>query len=113
MSTSQELDAKVAELEQQLDEARKAAAAQRAEERNGIIAQLNELIAGNGIAADELSFPRASKGNKSISSKSKKGTPGKPKYRHPDSGATWTGKGKPPTWIQNVPDRDVFLIKGE
>lgn len=31
------------------------------------------------------------------------------KYRDASSGATWTGRGKPPTWIVGK-DRDDFLI---
>ncbi len=37
-----------------------------------------------------------------------------PKYRHPDTGETWTGRGKPPRWITNAEaegkTRDEFLI---
>lgn len=36
------------------------------------------------------------------------------KYRHPDTGATWTGRGKPPRWISAAEaegkTRDDFLI---
>lgn len=32
-----------------------------------------------------------------------------PKYRNPLTGETWTGRGKPPKWIQNE-DRQKFLI---
>lgn len=32
-----------------------------------------------------------------------------PKYRDPASGATWTGRGKPPKWIEGK-DRNAFLI---
>jgi DNA-binding protein H-NS len=32
------------------------------------------------------------------------------KYRDPDSGATWSGRGKEPAWIKDK-DRDAFLIK--
>ena len=31
------------------------------------------------------------------------------KYRDPASGATWTGRGKPPGWIRGK-DREGFLI---
>ncbi|KFJ10147.1 H-NS histone family protein [Delftia acidovorans] len=34
---------------------------------------------------------------------------GQPKYRDPATGATWTGRGKPPNWI-NGKDRAPFLI---
>ncbi|AVO50280.1 histone [Melaminivora suipulveris] len=32
-----------------------------------------------------------------------------PKYRNPATGQTWTGRGKPPRWIQNQ-DREQFAI---
>lgn len=38
-----------------------------------------------------------------------KGSVGAPKYRDPATGATWTGRGKPPNWI-NGKDRAPFLI---
>jgi DNA-binding protein H-NS len=33
-----------------------------------------------------------------------------PKYRDPDSGSTWSGRGKPPRWIAGL-DREKFLIQ--
>lgn len=33
-----------------------------------------------------------------------------PKYRDPDSGNTWSGKGKVPKWIEGK-NRDEYLIK--
>jgi len=35
-----------------------------------------------------------------------------PKYRHPKTGLTWTGHGRPPAWIAEVKDRTRFLIEG-
>ncbi|WP_017917866.1 H-NS histone family protein [Burkholderia gladioli] len=34
-----------------------------------------------------------------------------PKYLDPKTGATWSGRGRPPEWIKNAKDRDRFLIK--
>jgi DNA-binding protein H-NS len=34
---------------------------------------------------------------------------GAPKFRDPESGATWTGRGKPPNWIKGK-ERAGFLI---
>lgn len=38
-----------------------------------------------------------------------------PKYRHPDTQAEWTGRGKPPRWITDAEaagtPRDTFLIE--
>lgn len=32
------------------------------------------------------------------------------KYRDPSTGATWTGRGKPPNWIKDAVDRTAFEI---
>ncbi|WP_279608803.1 H-NS family nucleoid-associated regulatory protein [Burkholderia anthina] len=32
------------------------------------------------------------------------------KYRDPKSGATWSGKGRAPSWIAKSRNRDRFLI---
>lgn len=37
------------------------------------------------------------------------GTKVAPKYRNPETGETWTGRGKPPRWIQDK-NREDFLI---
>ncbi|WP_338510335.1 H-NS histone family protein [Burkholderia gladioli] len=36
----------------------------------------------------------------------------RPKYRDPKTGATWSGRGRPPEWIKDAKNRDRFLIKG-
>ncbi|MFM0356472.1 H-NS histone family protein [Paraburkholderia nemoris] len=33
-------------------------------------------------------------------------------YRDPNSGATWSGRGRPPNWIANAKNRSRFLIAG-
>ncbi|WP_347555455.1 H-NS histone family protein [Robbsia sp. KACC 23696] len=33
-----------------------------------------------------------------------------PKFRDPETGATWSGRGKPPKWIAGEEDRSRFLI---
>lgn len=38
-----------------------------------------------------------------------KGSVGEPKYRDPATGSTWTGRGKPPNWIQGK-EREQFLM---
>ena len=32
------------------------------------------------------------------------------KYRNPETGAEWSGRGKPPVWIRDFEDRSQFLI---
>ena len=34
------------------------------------------------------------------------------KYLDPDGGATWSGVGRPPSWIKDAPNRDAFLNSG-
>jgi DNA-binding protein H-NS len=34
------------------------------------------------------------------------------KYRDPRSGATWSGRGRPPKWLASAKDRTRFLIEG-
>jgi DNA-binding protein H-NS len=34
-----------------------------------------------------------------------------PKYRDPATGATWSGRARPPAWIKDAKDRSVFLIE--
>ena len=35
-----------------------------------------------------------------------------PKYRDPDSGATWSGMGHTPGWMASAKNRDAYLING-
>ncbi|WP_277188229.1 H-NS family nucleoid-associated regulatory protein [Caballeronia sp. BR00000012568055] len=39
-----------------------------------------------------------------------KSAPGKPLYRDPETGKTWTGHGRAPAWIADAADRSVFAI---
>ncbi|MEM5343738.1 H-NS family nucleoid-associated regulatory protein [Paraburkholderia azotifigens] len=34
------------------------------------------------------------------------------KYRHPETGATWSGRGPAPAWLAGEKDRNKFLIAG-
>ncbi|NIE81843.1 MULTISPECIES: H-NS histone family protein [unclassified Burkholderia] len=42
-------------------------------------------------------------------SKTRKRQPVPPRYRDPESGATWSGRGRPPAWIDGK-DRSQFQI---
>jgi DNA-binding protein H-NS len=39
--------------------------------------------------------------------------PQAPKYRDPETGATWSGRGRAPAWLAEVKDRTAFLIDGK
>lgn len=68
-------------------------------EKAAAITQARALAAEYGLTAADL-FPVAGKPAASM---------GQPKYRNPETGVTWTGRGKPPNWI-NGKDREQFLI---
>jgi DNA-binding protein H-NS len=93
MTSYTELLAQKAELEAQI-------AAAQAERKAEGIAAARALIQEHGLTAADV-FPNPGK--------KAKGSVGAPKYRDPATGATWTGRGKPPNWI-NGKVRESFLI---
>src|SRR5256885_14838628 len=88
MSSYKELLKQRQELEQQIQEARK-------RELADAVGQVRNLIAEYGLTADDV-FP-AARGRTAGTTGAKVA----PKYRDPATGQTWTGRGKPPKWIQN------------
>jgi DNA-binding protein H-NS len=91
MTTYQDLLQQKATLDAQI-------AAAQAERKAEGIAAARALIQEHGLTAADVYPPAKSKGSV-----------GAPKYRDPATGATWTGRGKPPNWI-NGKDRAPFLI---
>ncbi|CAM2148492.1 DNA-binding protein H-NS [Pararobbsia alpina] len=72
-----------------------------AAERSTQLAQVREVIATFGFTADELfAKPKKQKGP---------AVQRPAKYRDPETGSTWSGRGKPPQWIQGKP-REPYLI---
>ena len=101
-------------LLQQADALRKRAYELREKEKPEAITRIKAEIAKYELSAEDLGFTAASSGKSgktAASTKSATGTVGKPQYRHPESGQTWTGRGQPPSWIKDAPDRDVYRIK--
>ena len=91
MTDYKTLLARKAELDAQIAQA-------HAEHKAEGIAAARALIQEHSLTAADV-FPAAKP----------KGSVGAPKYRDPATGATWTGRGKPPNWI-NGKDRAPFLI---
>jgi DNA-binding protein H-NS len=69
-------------------------------ERGAVIEQIQALMEDWEIHVGELVKKRV---------RVSKGPGVAPKYRDPDSGATWSGRGKPPLWIAGK-DRAAFAI---
>jgi DNA-binding protein H-NS len=99
MATVQELIAQRAALDKQIAEAQLQAKADG-------IAKVRELMTEHGLTVADLSDGRAS----GKSAGKGKGQKVAPKYRDPDTGKTWTGRGVAPKWISGK-ERDAFLIK--
>lgn len=96
MSTYKDLLKQRDALEQQIKEARQREIAHA-------VSQVRSLVAEFGLTEkDVFSSGKARSGA---------GTHAKvaAKYRNPATGATWTGRGKPPKWIQGQ-DRAKFAI---
>jgi DNA-binding protein H-NS len=99
MSEYQTLLAQRAELEAQI-------AAVREEEVANALEQIRQLVDEFDLH-EEVQFTRARRGAPRGAG-APRGTV-QAKYRDPDSGATWSGRGKPPAWIAGK-DRTQFLI---
>lgn len=91
MTDYKTLLARKAELDAQIAQA-------QAEAKAEAVAEARALIQEYGLTAADVFPPSKTKGSV-----------GAPKYRDPATGATWTGRGKPPNWI-NGKDRTPFLI---
>lgn len=97
MTTLQQLEKQKAELEAQIESARKA-------QKSGAIAHVRELVRSNGLTVKDI-FPKFGKEDAQPPQKVEA------KYRDPSSGQTWTGRGKTPSWISG--DKSHFLINKE
>jgi DNA-binding protein H-NS len=109
MPTYQELKSKAGEILKQAEKIRK-------KEVRTIIAEIRAMMAAYDLTVDDLQpkarRTRAAKATaKTASTRGRKPkATAKPKYRNPETGATWTGRGKPPNWIKDAKNRDAFLI---
>lgn len=94
MPTYKELLAQKQKLEQQLE-------AVRLKELEQVVAQVKQIIADYGLTAEDIGLtPRTkTKGRRAVA----------PKYQDPKTGATWTGRGRAPTWIAGK-NYERFLI---
>ena len=94
----EELQAKIADLQAQ-------AARVKEEEKEQAIAMARTMISAYGITAKDLGLDKAPK----TKTGPKPGNKVAAKYRDPQSGATWSGRGKTPRWI-NGADRSQYAI---
>jgi DNA-binding protein H-NS len=94
----EELQAKIADLQAQAEVAKR-------EEKQQAIDMARTMINAYGITARDLGLDKAPKAKTGP----KAGNKIAAKYRDPASGATWSGRGKTPKWINGF-DRSQYAI---
>jgi len=94
----EELQAKIADLQAQAEIVKR-------EEKEQAIGMARTMISAYGITAKDLGLDKAPK----VKTGPKPGNKVAAKYRDPASGATWSGRGKTPRWI-NGSDRSQYAI---
>jgi DNA-binding protein H-NS len=102
MTTYKELLQQREALERQISEARQRENAQA-------LSQVRALVADFDLTPEDVFPTTKTRASKSGVVKTGSKTKVAPKYRNPSTGDTWTGRGKPPRWIQDQ-DRSQFLI---
>lgn len=81
--------------------------AAHAHESGGAIKAAKEIVEAFGLTEDDVFG--ADKGTKTRKASSAKGGTVAAKYKDPESGKTWTGRGKAPLWIAGK-DKSQFAI---
>ena len=91
MATYQELLAQKADLEKQIENARK-------QELSDAIAQIRSLMSQYGLTVADIAGKSGGSGKASTT----KGSKVAPKYRNQATGETWTGRGRQPKWVEQA-----------
>ena len=88
MSSLQELLAQRFALEEQISAAQQ-------QEKAAAIARVKALMAEHGLTVVDLGLRAPAPGRKRASKVA-------PKFRHPESGETWSGRGLQPNWLKSA-----------
>ncbi|HET9643799.1 MAG TPA: H-NS histone family protein [Burkholderiaceae bacterium] len=91
MPTLQELLAQKAALEKQIVETQR-------QERAEAIAKVKSLMAEYGLTAADIAGKPGPAPRGTVAASKKVA----PKYRNPDTGETWTGRGLKPNWLKTA-----------
>ena len=115
MPTLEQIQTKMKKLQVQED-------ALIAKKVQAAVDQIRKLMLEHGLTTEDIEAKAKAKregkaaSGAAVSAKSSKvsgslGSKVPPKYQHPKTGATWTGRGSAPAWIADVKDRTKYLIK--
>ena len=119
--TRQNYASQQAKIQKEIDRLNKQAQLLQSKQRKPVISSIVRSMKEYGITPDEIAAAFGKTGaqaRKTSPEKAAKATGAKksvaPKYRHPETAATWTGRGKAPLWIveaeKNGQSRQQFLI---
>ncbi|HCN70719.1 MAG: DNA-binding protein [Pusillimonas sp.] len=109
-------------IEKEIQKLQKQAEALKAKQRTPVIKDIVRKMREYDITPDEIikTFSKTKETGKRAANGAASGAGNKPrgivpaKYRNPQTGATWTGRGKAPRWISEAEaqgqSRDTFLI---
>lgn len=115
--------AQQARIEKEIDKLRKKAEALQMKRRKPVMASIIRSMREYHITPEEIATafgkPATRRGPARKSATGNSGAPAKravaPKYRHPDTGETWSGRGKAPRWLTAAEaagaSRETFLIQ--
>ena len=108
MPTLESIQMKIKRLQDQAE----AIAATRA---SATLGRIVELMQKNGITVADIeayigSKKRSGKGGNSGKAATAQSVAGTAKYQDPKTGATWSGRGRAPSWIAQAKNRDRFLV---
>lgn len=97
MSTYQELLHRQEELRKQADELARQIEDAKRQARADVIQQIREMMADHGLTVDDLGPARS---RRRAAGKPAGGGKVAAKYRHPETGETWSGRGLEPKWLR-------------
>jgi DNA-binding protein H-NS len=113
--------AQQARIEKEIDKLRKKAEALHLKRRKPVVASIIRSMREYHITPEEIAAAfgkpaaRRGPGRKSAPAAAPAKRAVAPKYRHPDTGETWSGRGKAPRWLTAAEatgaKRDSFLIQ--
>ncbi|HUH86707.1 MAG TPA: H-NS histone family protein [Pusillimonas sp.] len=106
-------------IQKEITRLQKQAQALQSRQRTPVIASIVRSMREYDISPDEIAAAYNKKKPARTATRATANTTPKrtvpPKYRNPETGATWTGRGKAPRWVSEAEaqgkSRDQFLIK--
>ena len=114
---TRETNSAIQKIEKEIQKLQKQAKALQAKQRTPVIASIIRSMREYDITPTDIAAAYTRNSGRKTAKKAAGSAPKRvvpPKYRHPDSGDTWTGRGKAPRWITEAEtqgkSRDEFLI---